>query len=312
MQRGRIVVGVEAHRPQRRTIRNFTRYSQGSTAPRSIASREPMCGGRAAADDRGHDHHAPPPHPAPRRPLRRARGGDRRPARRLPRRLGRLRRPGRRLRGGDRAHRGGDGGGARRRRRRPRRGSCRARRPWRSGSQRCPGVAGAEVARPGVVTAQLTAAADDDAVAEAALDAFAGTPGVTVGGPRRRRAADLRDRRRGPRPRRADRLPVPARPLPALLPRPRDAAAARRRRDDRARHVPRPHRGQPGLRAERLRAEPRHRARASGSRSTTRCSSSPATARSSPAAARRRRPSARRWPPPGAPSATPPPRSPAR
>ena len=96
---------------------------------------------------------------------------------------------------------------------------------------------------------------------QAALDAFADMPGVTVGGPGRRRLPDRRDGGRGPRPRRADRLPVPARALAALLPRPRDAAAARGRDHDRARDVPRAHGGQPGLQPQRLRAQPGDRAR---------------------------------------------------
>jgi RND superfamily putative drug exporter len=46
-----------------------------------------------------------------------------------------------------------------------------------------PGIADAGSPRPGLVTAQLEAAAEDEEVAQAALDAFAGAPGVTVGGP---------------------------------------------------------------------------------------------------------------------------------
>ncbi len=105
--------------------------------------------------------------------------------------------------------------------------------------------------------------------------------GVTVGGGDVAGPADRRDRRRGPRARGADRVPDPADPLDPVLPRPRHADAAGRRRHDRARHVPRAVGDQPGLRAERLRAEPRDRARARASRSTTRCSSSPASARRS-------------------------------
>ncbi len=65
-------------------------------------------------------------------------------------------------------------------------------------------------------------------------------------------------RHRGPRPRRAAGLPAAGGAVADLLPRPRGPDAARRRGHDRARHVPGPHRRQPGLRAEHLRAQPRH------------------------------------------------------
>src|SRR4051794_38815203 len=48
---------------------------------------------------------------------------------------------------------------------------------------RIPGVAATDVAGPGLLTATLLARADDEAAAQAALDAFARTDGVTVGGP---------------------------------------------------------------------------------------------------------------------------------
>src|SRR5215213_6049737 len=46
-----------------------------------------------------------------------------------------------------------------------------------------PGVAHADAAGPGLVTATLRAGADDEAAAQTALDAFRGADGVTVGGP---------------------------------------------------------------------------------------------------------------------------------
>ncbi|MET0819271.1 MAG: MMPL family transporter [Solirubrobacteraceae bacterium] len=46
-----------------------------------------------------------------------------------------------------------------------------------------PGVAAADSPRPGLVTAQLVASAEEEDVAQDAIDTFAGEPGVTVGGP---------------------------------------------------------------------------------------------------------------------------------
>ena len=130
----------------------------------------------------------------------------------------------------------------------PRRCSWR-RRPMRTRSSSrlaaLPGIAEAGSPRPGLVTAQLARLRRRRrGRGSGARQRSPDTPGVTVGGPAVAGLPDRRDGRRGPRPRRADRVPVPARALAALLPRPRDAAAARGRDHDRARDVPRAHRRQ--------------------------------------------------------------------
>ena len=93
-------------------------------------------------------------------------------------------------------------------------------------------------------SARSTADADDDAVAESVLDTFDGQDDVTVGGSAVVGFQLGSTDRRGPRPGRAVRVPAPARPLADLLPRPRRADAAGRRRHHRARHVPGAHRHQ--------------------------------------------------------------------
>ena len=122
--------------------------------------------------------------------------------------------------------------------------------------------------------------------ANAALDAFAGRRDVTVGGSAVASmqvggtvGADLG---------RAELIAFPILLVLSLLFFRGRAArpAARGRDDDGARHVPGAHGRQRRLRAQRLRAQPRDRASASGWRSTTRCSSSRASARSSPPARR--------------------------
>ena len=100
--------------------------------------------------------------------------------------------------------------------------------------------------------------------------------------------------------------------LAAVLPRPRGAPAAGRRRHDRARDVPRADRRQPGLRPQRVRAQPRDRARA---RAGDRLHAVPRhpLPRGARRTGRSRTPRcARRWPPPGARSRSPPPPSPPR
>ena len=80
---------------------------------------------------------------------------------------------------------------------------------------RIPGVAetgtGDRAGDRALVTATLRASADEDDVAQDALDAFAGRDGRHRRRRRRGRAADRRDRRRRPRPRRAARVPAAAR-----------------------------------------------------------------------------------------------------
>ena len=112
------------------------------------------------------------------------------------------------------------------------------------------------------LTATLAADADEGEVVERAERALRGR---SEHRPRRRRGrvrADRRQRVRGPRARRDARLPAADPALAAVLPRPRHDPAAGGRADDDPRHVPRADRGEPGLFAVDLRAEPGDRARA--------------------------------------------------
>ena len=112
------------------------------------------------------------------------------------------------------------------------------------------------------VAATLRADADEEEVAAALEERYGDDRDVALGGGAVAGSQVGDERVRGSRPRRAARLPRAPAALAAVLPRPRDGAAAGGRDDDGARHVPRADRGQPGVRALDLRAEPRDRARA--------------------------------------------------
>ena len=125
-----------------------------------------------------------------------------------------------------------------------------------------PGVAAASSPRDGLVTAQLDASADGDDVAQEALDAFAGTPGVTVGGPA---VAGLQiGETVGEDLGRAELIAFPfLLVLSLLFFRGRATLLPARGRDrHRAGDLPRAHRDQrDGLQPQRLRAQPRDRPR---------------------------------------------------
>ena len=93
--------------------------------------------------------------------------------------------------------------------------------------------------RAAYLAATLTRDADEDAVVAGLDERFAGDGDVLLGGSVFAQQPDRRQRLGGPRPRRDARLPDPAAALAAVLPRPRDGAAARGRDHHRARHVPR-------------------------------------------------------------------------
>ena len=113
-----------------------------------------------------------------------------------------------------------------------------------------------------VVATFRDGAGPEEDVAERIEQSLAGQPGVIVGGGCGSERCGQRDRRRGPRPRRDDRVPAPLPALVLVLPQPRERApaAARGRPRDRA-HVPRPPARERGHRALGVRAQPRHRPR---------------------------------------------------